>query len=335
MYFRKECLHSGYQYEAPSTLRSPSIGFRCVFDDRRRAAAFLAKARDAADVKKKTAAGGSTAGPSTVSAEEVKKMRDELKSKSSAGSKSAAGSPLPDPSTLKPASPGQPHTNLLGMKLVPLEGAPQLLVGMHEARVQDYEAAMKALGSSWDRKPATVYAETHPIMNVTWQEAVRFCEWLSEQDRKAGLIGPGDRYRLPKDTEWSRAAGLAEEEGDTPESRHLKNREAYPWGKEEMPPSRSANLDSARMTNGYQDNFSHTAPVGSFAPNALGFHDLAGNVAEWCEDAWPSASAERVIRGSSWLTSSPEAMLTSARQHRPESSARPDTGFRVVLEFAP
>jgi hypothetical protein len=42
-----------------------------------------------------------------------------------------------------------------------------------------------------------------------------------------------------------------------------------------------------------------------------------------------------VIRGSSWLTSSTDAMLTSARQHLPGTSVRPDTGFRVVLEVAP
>lgn len=334
MYFRKECLLSSYQYEVPSTLRSSSVGFRCVFDDRRRAANFFAKAKELGEANK-AAANTNARGESTVTAEEVKKMRDEIDEKSKAGRQTVTGPQIPDPTTLTAAKAGQPYTNLLGMKLLPLEGAPRILVGVDEVRVQDYEAAMKSLGRSWNRKPAFTYTETHPMMNVTWQEAVKFCEWLTERDRKGGLIGPNDRYRLPTDAEWSLAAGLTGEKGDTPQSRNLENREDYPWGKSEAPPPQSANLDSAKMTSGYQDNYSHTSPVGSFPPNALGLHDLAGNVAEWCEDAWPAVPGDRVIRGSSWLTSSADAMLSSARQHLGETSARPDTGFRVVLEFAP
>jgi formylglycine-generating enzyme required for sulfatase activity len=332
MYFRKECLLSSYQYEVPSTLRSSSVGFRCVFDDKRRVATFLAKAKERGDANKATASTGARREP-MVTAEEVKKMRDEMNEKSKSGPQTVAGPKIPDPTTLTAARPGQPYTNLLGMKFLPVKGTPRVLVGVHEVRVQDYEAAMKSLGRSWNRKPAFTYTETHPMMNVTWQEAVKFCEWLTERDQKAGLIGPRARYRLPTDLEWSLAAGLTGEKGDTPQSRNLENREEYPWGKTEAPPPQSANLDSAKMTSGYQDSYSHTAPVGSFPPNALGFHDLAGNVAEWCEDAWPPVPGDRVIRGSSWLTSSADAMLSSARQHLGESSARPDTGFRVVLEF--
>lgn len=331
MYFRKECLLSSYLYEVPATLQAPSIGFRCVLDDRRRMAAFLAQTKQA-EAAKDAQNRGTLTGTPAVSAEEIQRMREEMQNKAR-GKQQTAGASLPDPTTLKPAKAGTPHVNSLGMSLRPMADDLPLLIGEHEVRVQDYEAALAAQKKSWDRKPAFTYAAAHPIMNVTWQEAVEFCGWLTDNERAAGLIGPKDRYRLPKDVEWSRAVGLVSETGGTPESRHLADKVEFPWGKEPVPPKRSANLDTARMT-GYQDNFSHTAPVGSFSPNALHLHDLSGNVAEWCEDPWPSAGEERVIRGSSWLTSTGDEMLSSARRHLPMSAARPEVGFRVILELA-
>lgn len=329
MYFRRECLLSSYLYEAPAFLRAPSIGFRCVMEDKRRSAVFLAKAREAGKdtvAKNRTA----VASTSTVSPEAVQRMREEMDDKSR---EKGSGVALPDRSTLKSAEPGAAHTNSLGMILQPLGEGSTVLIGQHEVRVQDYEAAMTALQKTWARKPAFSYTGTHPIVNVTWREAVEFCDWLTTSERSAGLIGPQDRYRLPSDAEWSKAAGLVVETGDTPESRHLGDKAHFPWGSEPTPPSRSANLDTARM-QGYQDNFSHTAPVGSFTPNALHLHDLAGNVAEWCGDLWSAGQDERVVRGSSWLTSLRDDMLTSARSHLPETAAKPELGFRVVLELA-
>lgn len=327
MYYRKDCLLSSYEYPVPGELRAPSIGFRCVFEDRRRVAAFLAAAQAADKGQEKERREKLTSAP-TVSADEVSRMRQQLENKPQARTTGVA---LPDVKALTPAQADKGFVNSLGMALRPLASKKLVLVGEHEVRVQDYTVCMEAQGKSWDRKPPFAYTETHPIVNVSWEEAVKFCEWLSVKDRTAGLIKARDSYRLLTDEEWSLAAGLIET-GGTPEARHLANREDYPWGKDAMPPPRSANLDTARMT-GYQDNFSHTAPVGSFSPNSLHLFDLAGNVSEWCGDAWPSAPDERVIRGSSWLTSSAEAMLSSSRQHLPASSARPDLGFRVALQL--
>jgi formylglycine-generating enzyme required for sulfatase activity len=330
MYFRKECLLSGYHYDTPSTLRSPSIGFRCVFEDKRRSAVFLTKAREAEKGKQEDRSTVATA--PKMPDEEVQRMREEMRKKSEP--RPAAGPVLPDTATLKPAKAGETHMNTLGMVLRPLEGAAPALIGEHEVRVQDYEAGAKALGKPWDRRPTFTFADTHPIMNVTWKDAVQFCEWLTQRERAAGLIGPRDRYRLPTDLEWSRAAGLPDEKGDTPASRHLQDKTQYPWGTQSLPQSRTANLDSARMS-GFTDSFSHTAPVKSSPAEKTQLYDLAGNVAEWCEDAWAPGSGERVIRGSSWLTSANQDMLTSSRQHLSETLARPDVGFRVVLELAP
>ena len=170
MYFRKECLLSSYRYETPSTLRSPSIGFRCVFDDKRRNAAFLTKAREA-DRGKKGESPAVVAAPK-MSDEEIQRVREEMRKKSEP--KPVAGPVVPDPATLKPAKAGEAHTNSLGMLLLPLEGAVPALIGEHEVRVQDYEAGAKALGKPWDRRPTFAYTETHPIMNVTWKDAVQF-----------------------------------------------------------------------------------------------------------------------------------------------------------------
>ena len=128
--------------------------------------------------------------------------------------------------------------------------------------------------------------------------------------------------------------GLPRENGGDPAARRLSNKTDYPWGQQPVPPPASANLDTANMA-GYQDNYSHTAPVGSFSPNASGLFDLAGNVTEWCGEAWPGSSNERVLRGSSFLSSTRDSLLSSDRQHAAENSARTDLGFRCVLDFQP
>ncbi|MFZ4764702.1 MAG: formylglycine-generating enzyme family protein [Roseimicrobium sp.] len=326
MYFRKECLLSSYEYSVPAELRAPSVGFRCVFEDKRRVQAFLASAQEAERGKVKEGRSKLESTP-TVSQEEVTRMRERMAEK-------AKREPGVEPTApRKPAAPGLAYTNSLGMSLQPLSSSSRVFIGAHEVRLQEFATAVAEKGTSWERGSAFSVEQSHPVVNVTWREAVAFCDWLTQKDRAAGLIGEKDRYRLPTDGEWSLAVGLQEPTDGSPESHHLANKTHYPWGNEPTPPGRSGNFDAARMS-GYDDKFSHTSPVGAFSPNQLGIYDLAGNVAEWCDDAWPSTPGERVLRGSSWLTSSIEAMLSSARQHLPEASSRTDVGFRVALELA-
>lgn len=326
MYFRKECLLSAYQYRVPGDLRSPSIGFRCVFEDKHRSAVFFAAADQSAVKDQKQRRDLLTAAP-TVTPEEVREMRDRMANKPKVA---ATTTGTTDPSKLTPANAGQAYKNLLDMRFQPLQET--TLIGEHEVRIQDYVAYCGDTGKAWDRKPSFAYQNSHPIMNVSWSDAVAFCEWLTTKERAAHLIGASSRYRLPTDAEWSLAVGLKDEAGSTPDVKHLSNKTDYAWGKEWPPPSISANLDTANI-NGYLDNYSHTSPVGSFSPNGLHLFDLAGNVAEWCADAWPSASGERILRGGSWLTSSQEILLSSYRSHLMESGYRSDIGFRMVLDL--
>ncbi|RBP41201.1 formylglycine-generating enzyme required for sulfatase activity [Roseimicrobium gellanilyticum] len=331
MYFRKECLLSAYQYKVPGDTRAPSIGFRYVLEDKPRSAMFLAEMeRSKADIARERRA-ELMDGPK-VTQEEVEKMRQQMERRGSglvvSANEAEVKAPLPDVATLKLASAGQPYTNPLGMAFRPLEVGSRVLIGEHEVRVQDYEAA----GKAWKNRPTFAITPIHPIVNVSWDEANQFCEWLTGKDREAKLIPEGARYRLPTDLEWSRAAGLEVDPGGTPAERHLANKADYPWGRESVPPKLSANLDTARMS-GYQDIHTYTAPVGSFSPNSLHLYDLAGNVSEWCSDDWPGAAGEKVIRGSSWLSFSLDTLLTSARQHLPANATKANVGFRLVLEL--
>jgi formylglycine-generating enzyme required for sulfatase activity len=237
---------------------------------------------------------------------------------------------LPDPSTLKPLQKGAPFTNTLGMSFKEISDS--LYLSLYETRIQDYEAFMSATHRTWERRPTFEMKPNHPIVNVSWEDASKFCQWLTETDRAAHLIGAKDVYRLPTDAEWSLAVGLKNETGSNPAEKHLANTTDYPWGTSSTPPPLSANLDSVHLES-YSDSFPYTAPVGSFTPNALGIYDMAGNVAEWCADVWPGAPNERVVRGSSWLTSNSSAMLSSYRNHVDPSALRTDLGFRVVLSL--
>lgn len=327
-YFRPECLASSYQYVVPVDLRAPTTGFRCVFDDKRRTASLLA----ASDAEKKQAV-----------EERMKEMAESRKVDSSAVEalrKKMQGKggddTLPDPATLRPAAAdGSTFINALGMRFVPLQEKGGALICATETSVRDVETWMNDSGRTWSQKPSFLLGNNHPAAGISWEDASAFCAWLTERDRASKLIPATAAYRLPRDLEWSLAAGLKDEQGADPAARHLGDKTHYPWTPKPddwKPPMLAANLDSTKIP-GTADSYSYTAPVDSSRANALGLYEMGGNVSEWCEDAWPGTPEERVIRGGSWLSFDKDTLLTSARSHALKNAARADLGFRCVLDL--
>ena len=169
-----------------------------------------------------------------------------------------------------------------------------------------------------------------PIINVSWEDAHRYIGWLNaklrgarvDEDPVADAAGP---YRLLTEAEWEYAARA----GTTT---------AYYWG--ETHGIGNANCDGC----GSEWDNKQTAPVGSFAPNAFGLYDMAGNVLQWVEDcyhenytgspvngsAWVSRNCNaRVLRGGSWYNST--YYLRSANRYSNGPYFRGiNIGFRVA-----
>lgn len=322
-YFRPECLRSGYLYAVPVDMRMPTIGFRCVYEDKQRTATILASAEkikaEIRTQRREEIMGGA------VNKEDLAAMKEKL---STAGAAvTAAGSV-----TVKPAQAGERFINRLGMEFVPLPGT-VLLVGSTEVRVQDFETWLKETGNTWGKKAPFLNAD-HPAVGVTWDESTAFCAWMTERDRASKHIPAAATYRLPTDVEWSRAAGLTDETGADPAQRSQNAGLHFPWSAEGSfpPPSSSTNLDASRF-EGYRDSYSYTAPVSTEAANSQGIQGLGGNASEWCQDIWPGAPEERVIRGGSWLSRDKDQLRTGIRQHAAHGSSNSNIGFRVVLEM--
>jgi formylglycine-generating enzyme required for sulfatase activity len=114
-----------------------------------------------------------------------------------------------------------------------------------------------------------------PVINVTWDDAKRYAAWLSRLT--------GKPYRLLTDAEYEYA------------TRAGTNTIFY-WGNEK-------GINNANCADcGSQWDGQSTAPVGSFAPNQFGLHDMSGNVWEWVEDCWHQTFEGAPTDGSAWLT---------------------------------
>jgi Sulfatase-modifying factor enzyme 1/TIR domain len=223
------------------------------------------------------------------------------------------------------ASKERPYGNSLGMKFVPVPGT-RVLFSIWETRVKNYKVFVEAKNRHWP-KPSFQQTEEHPAVNVSWEDATAFCEWLTEQERSAGRISAKQSYRLPSDEEWSAAVGLEKEGGSTPKERHTKVQGVYPWGTKWPPPNGAGNYDPSLKV----DDYENTSPAGSFEANRYGIHDLGGNVWEWCQDWYDAEKKYRVLRGASWGVSGPDYLLSSCRV-RVAPEARSDlSGFRCVL----
>ncbi len=215
-------------------------------------------------------------------------------------------------------------TNSLGMEFVPLPGSFGAFICRTETRVRDYREFAQATNRDWP-KPRFEQTDDHPAVNVSWEDAVAFCEWLSKKE--------GWTYRLPTDSEWSMAVGLENERGGTPEAKDGKATE-YPWGPAWPPPNGVGNYaEPVRV-----DSFQYTCKVGLFPPNRYGLYDMGGNVWEWCQDWYEgapldheSASPNRVLRGASWFYYNDRQLRSSYRYIYPLSDRFPDVGFRCVV----
>jgi serine/threonine protein kinase len=219
-------------------------------------------------------------------------------------------------------------TNSLGMVFVPVAGV-ESLFSIWKTRIQDYQTMVDATGHWWE-KPNFAQGPIHPAVNIRWEDAKDFCNWLTQRERTAGVIGGNQFYRLPSDKEWSLAVGLAEEPGNTPKEKDSKIQGVYPWGKA-WPPPRGAGNYGADLNI---DDFAFTSPVGTFSPNAYGLYDLGGNTREWCEDEYTPGSRRRVVRGGAWFDNPPGSLLSSRRLMTPmeRHDNRYDYfGFRCVL----
>ena len=231
----------------------------------------------------------------------------------------------------KKPTPPKAFTNTLGMKFVPVPGT-DVAFCIWETRVKDY-AAYAALKEDYQRlswkKPGFKQADTHPVVNVSWNDARAFCAWLTKKELAEGKIKAGQKYRLPTDAEWSGAVGLGNENGNTPGEKDMGIKGVYPWGKEWPPPAGTANYSKSLKV----DKFDHTASVGSFAANQFGLHDMGGNVMEFCEDKYSQfAYSGWVLRGASWYISDRKSLLSSSRYkcYKPDERNR-NYGFRCVL----
>jgi formylglycine-generating enzyme required for sulfatase activity len=192
--------------------------------------------------------------------------------------------------------------------------------------------------------------DDQPVTEVTWDDAVEFCNWLSQQeglppayekrnDRYVLRRPVTTGYRLPTEAEWEYAARYAGP------GRLYR----FTWGDSLPVPEQVGNIAGAETGHalaatlpGYRDDYPLVAPVGKFHPNALGLHDLTGNVSEWINDSYlsyvepdaatdplgPDDGKRHVIRGANWKSATVAELRLAWRDGADEMSST--IGFRIA-----
>lgn len=177
-------------------------------------------------------------------------------------------------------------------------------------------AAFPKVERELDPFPAHFQGSLRPVESVSWLEAVEFCTRLSHKT--------GRTYQLPNEAQWEQACRAGTRTpfntGATISSEWSDYVSTYSYAEE--------------TTGNYRRQ---TQEVGSFAPNALGLHDMHGNVWEWCADCWqpnhrrkllPQGTV-RAIRGGGWLDP-PERLRSASRSGYDQQGLNRTIGFRVM-----
>ena len=194
-------------------------------------------------------------------------------------------------------------------------------IGRYPVTFAEYDAFCEATGREKPKDEGWGRGQ-RPAINVSWQDAQDYCEWLSRET--------GQTYRLPTEAEWEYACRAGSES-------------AYCFGDDEKL------LDEYAWYVKNSDRKTH--PVGEKKANAWGLHDMHGNVWEWCADWFdntyyaecqkqgvvknpqgPAMGSNRVLRGGSWIFRLVRCRSVSRLDYPPGDRSR-GFGFRLALPF--
>ena len=218
-------------------------------------------------------------------------------------------------------------------------------IGAYEVTIEQWRACVEA-GGCGGYQPLSPRLNNEeqlagPMVLVNWHDAVAFADWLSAHT--------GQAYRLPSEAEWEYAARAGTK---TP----------YHFGKTLEGQANYASSEVVRSLGRQPRWWPYAAPVGWFAPNSWGLHDVHGNVGEWTQDCWNTSYVgaptdggvwetgdceRRVVRGGHYADEDPLALRSASRRGK-LASANPreffwyrtvhgeaTIGFRVVRSLSP
>ena len=195
-------------------------------------------------------------------------------------------------------------------------------------------AALPKINHDLDPDPSNFKGANRPVEQISWFEAVEFCDRLTQKTRKP--------YRLASEAEWEYACRAGTKTpfhfGETVLT-DLANYRGTDWTYEGTTYS---GFYGKGVRGAYREQ---TTDVGSFSPNAFGLYDMHGNVWEWCSDRWHDnydrapidgsvweagdSEYRRLLRGGSWFYNPFNCRSATRTGHTPED--RTDSlGFRVV-----
>jgi formylglycine-generating enzyme required for sulfatase activity/tRNA A-37 threonylcarbamoyl transferase component Bud32 len=198
-------------------------------------------------------------------------------------------------------------------------------IGKYPVTNAQYAVFVEATGrrppKHWEGGLPPEGKENHPVVNVSWWDALAYCRWLTEMTDKP--------YRLPTEAQWEKAA-------------RGTNRRVYPWG----------NRWDSQKCNTREGRKGGTTPVGAYSPagdSPYGCADMAGNVLEWVADWYsedhyagssvsqnphgPASGAVKVLRSGSW-SANRWGTRCASRLYGNRKGTRPEVGFRCAI-FTP
>ena len=219
---------------------------------------------------------------------------------------------------------------------------------VHEVTVGQYNQFVHETGHRPLPADVSTYspADRHPVVAVSWHDAMAYAKWAGK--------------RLPTEAEWEKAArgGLVGKQ--------------HPWGNA-PPDGTQCNFADENLGKVWKkrwgdnhaeeninDGYAYTAPVGSYPPNGYGLYDMAGNVEEWCFDAYDEnfyansprknpiaeilirdeenniieVNKKRVVRGGSWYYSLGAIWIAYRANYIPNHAVN-TVGFRCVKSVTP